>query len=63
MIADKVKKFVYRIRTESGNLVGGVTVLHESETEADRQLRVRFPRCEILDRVAVRLIQTDAPRS
>jgi hypothetical protein len=43
-------KFVFRIRTKSGGIVGNVVIEANDQYEAERKLRQRYPECQILNR-------------
>jgi len=45
----KLKKFRFRIKTKSGNIVGNVTIEASDVEEAKAKLKKRYPDCEILN--------------
>lgn len=48
-LAAKRRKFVFKIRTKSGSIVGNIVIEGTSQSNAESKLRKRYPECEILD--------------
>jgi hypothetical protein len=42
-------KFIFRIRTKSGGIVGNILIEAKDQYEAEQKLRQRYPDCEILN--------------
>ncbi len=47
--APKRKKYVFKIRTEKGSIIGNIVIEGTSQSNAESKLRRRYPNCEILD--------------
>jgi hypothetical protein len=43
------KKFVFRIKTKSGNIVGNISIQSKDIEAAKNKLNKRYPNCEILN--------------
>jgi hypothetical protein len=43
------QRFVFRIRTKSGGIVGNIVIEAKDQYEAEHKLRQRYPDCEILN--------------
>jgi hypothetical protein len=48
-LASHRRRFVFKIRTKSGSIVGNVVVEAKDMEEAKYKLRQRYPDCEILE--------------
>jgi len=46
---NKRRKFVFKIKTKSGSIVGNIVIEGTSQSNAESKLRRRYPGCEILD--------------
>lgn len=42
-------KFVFRIRTKSGGIVGNIVIEAKDQYEAEHKLKQRYPDCEVLN--------------
>jgi hypothetical protein len=42
-------KYVFRIKTSSGGIVGNIVIEANDQYEAERKLRQRYPDCTILN--------------
>lgn len=49
VLAGVYKKFVFKIRTKGGSIVGNVVIEAKDMEEAKYKLRKRYPECEILE--------------
>ena len=54
MFADSFVKYSFRIRTRTGSIVENLTIHGRDENEAQKKLRQRYPRCQIVDCVCHR---------
>lgn len=43
------QKFVFRIRTKSGGIVGNIVIEAKDQYEAEHKLKQRYPDCEVLN--------------
>lgn len=43
------KKFVFRIKTKSGGIIGNIVIHAKNMDAAKHKLRERYPNCEVLD--------------
>ena len=42
-------KFIFRVKTRSGGIVGNILIEAKDQYEAEHKLRQRYPDCEILN--------------
>ncbi len=49
VLAGEYKKFVFKIKTKGGGIVGNVVIQAKDIEEAKHKLRERYPNCEILE--------------
>ena len=45
----KRRKFIFKIKTEKGSIIGNIVIEGTSQSNAESKLRRRYPNCEILD--------------
>lgn len=43
------KKYAFKIKTQSGGIIGNIVLEGTSQSNAEHKLRQRYPKCEILD--------------
>ena len=43
------QRFVFRIRTKSGSIVGNIVIEAKDQYEAEHKLKQRYPDCEVLN--------------
>ena len=43
------RKFVFKIKTKSGSIIGNIVIEAKDAEAAKRKLRARYPDCEILE--------------
>jgi hypothetical protein len=43
------QRFVFRIRTKSGGIVGNIVIEAKDQYEAEHKLKQRYPDCEVLN--------------
>ena len=48
-LAGEYKKFVFKIKTKSGSIVGNIVIEAKDIEAAKHKLRKRYPDCEILE--------------
>ena len=48
-LAGERKRFVFKIKTKSGSIVGNIVIEAKDIEEAKYKLRKRYPDCEILE--------------
>ena len=48
-LAGQRKRFVFKIKTKSGGIVGNIVIEAKDIEEAKHKLRQRYPDCEILE--------------
>jgi hypothetical protein len=48
-LAGEYKRFVFKIKTKSGSIVGNIVIKAKDIEEAKYKLRKQYPECEILE--------------